>query len=77
MVDKILPKLVAVLNNCSAASRHVTREELATSHKKQLETLGAEYPHPRVPSEVFELLHAAMDAAERAWNLRPLVTVEA
>jgi 5'-deoxynucleotidase YfbR-like HD superfamily hydrolase len=65
VVDKILPKLTHLLNNCVAARRLTTAEGFRASHQAQVGKLLLEYPD--IANKVHDLLREAMIASEAAF----------
>ena len=65
VLDKVLPKLTHLLNECVAAKALTDREGFTAAHCVQLDKLRREYPDM---GAVTALLEEAMLASEEAWR---------
>lgn len=64
VMDKVLPKLTHLLNECAAARAFTTKVGFHDAHARQLAGLTELYPDQ---PEALVLLGASMRASERAW----------
>lgn len=67
-MDKVVPKLTHLLNDCCAAKALTDRAGFVASHEEQHRKLTAEYGDDWWASDVLDLLRDAMLASEAAWT---------
>lgn len=68
LMDKVLPKLTHLFNECVAARELTTFAGFVASHEAQHRKLSAEYGGDPWAPEILALLQDAMTASEASWN---------